>query len=103
VTTPVRFEDEADEEYREAGRWYEARQVGLGIDFFDAVDSTIRRALDFPRAGERLHRVSTDLPVRRLPVARFPFHVIYLEPTDELCVLAIAHDHRRPGYWSSRL
>lgn len=37
----VRFEDEADAEYRAAGRWYETRRVGLGLEFLDAVDAAI--------------------------------------------------------------
>ena len=103
MTTLVRFEDEADAEYREAGRWYDARQTGLGVEFFDEVDATIRRVLEFPRAAARVPRVPTDLPIRRLAVNRFPYHVVYLEPTKELCVLAIAHDRRKPGYWKHRL
>jgi hypothetical protein len=91
----VRFEDEADEEYREAGRWYDARVAGLGLDFFDEVDAT-------PRVP-RVPRVPNDLPVRRLAVKRFPYFVIYLESTDAIRVLAVAHDRRRPGYWRDRL
>lgn len=30
MSKPVRFEDEADAEYRAAGRWYEERRGGLG-------------------------------------------------------------------------
>jgi hypothetical protein len=41
VNPRVRFEDEADAEYRLAGRWYEERREHLGIEFFDAVDATI--------------------------------------------------------------
>lgn len=99
----VRFEDEADAEYREAGRWYDAKQTGLGVEFFDAVDATIQRVLDFPRIGAAVARVPRDLPIRRLAVTRFPYHVIYLEPTTELRILAVAHDRRKPGYWKKRL
>ena len=99
----VRFEDEADAEYREAGRWYDARQAGLGIEFFDEVDATVRRILEFPLIGVPVPRVARDLRVRRLAVTRFPYHVIYVEPTDVLRILAIAHDRRKPGYWKNRL
>jgi hypothetical protein len=44
VSQPVRFEDDADLEYRQAGRWYEARQVGFGVEFFDAVDAPSARS-----------------------------------------------------------
>ena len=103
MSTLVRFEDEADAEYREAGRWYDAKQAGLGVEFFDEVDATVRRILDFPQSGERVRRLPRELSVRRLAVARFPYHVVYLEPTTELRLLAIAHDRRRPGYWKKRL
>jgi plasmid stabilization system protein ParE len=99
VKVPVRFEDEADLEYREAGRWYEDRRTGLGVEFFDAVDAAIRRILDFPHIGTRVPRVSRELPIRRLALMRFPYHVIYMEPAVELRILAIAHDRRKPGYW----
>ena len=61
------------------------------------------RILDFPRLGARVPRVPSNLPVRRVAVTRFPYHVIYLEPTAALRILAIAHDRRKPGYWKNRL
>jgi hypothetical protein len=45
VSLVVRFEDDADTEYRGAGRWYEAKQAGLGVQFFDELDAAIRRVL----------------------------------------------------------
>jgi plasmid stabilization system protein ParE len=102
VTVPVRFEDEAEVEYREAGRWYEDRRTGLGVEFFDAVDVAVRQVLDFPHIGTLVPRVSRDLPIRRLALARFPYHLIYIEPTVELRILAVAHNRRKPGYWTSR-
>jgi hypothetical protein len=56
VSSKVRFEDEADAEYRNAGRWYEDRRTGLGVEFFDEVDAVVRLILDLPRAGERVPR-----------------------------------------------
>jgi plasmid stabilization system protein ParE len=103
VTPVVRFEDEADAEYREAGRWYDVRQPGLGLQFFDEVDAAICRIVDLPRLGARVPRTPRDLPVRRLAGHRFPYHVIYVEPPGELRILAIAHDRRKPGYWRTRL
>jgi plasmid stabilization system protein ParE len=103
VTKPARFEDEADAEYRAAGRWYEERVVGLGIEFFDAVDAALDQIARSPKAGALVRRVPVDLQVRRAPVTRFPYHVVYLETSSTIRVLAIAHDRRRPGYWMSRL
>ena len=44
----VRFEDEAEVEYRLAGRRYEERREHLGLEFFDAVDAAIGQILDYP-------------------------------------------------------
>jgi hypothetical protein len=51
VNPRVRFEHEADAEYRLAGRYYDERREHLGIEFFDAVDATIDQILELPRAG----------------------------------------------------
>ena len=99
----VQFEDEADAEYRLAGRWYEARREHLGLEFFDAVDETIERILDLPGSGFPVPSMPSDLPVRRMAVRRFPYHVVYLDVNDRIRILAIAHDRRKPGYWTTRL
>lgn len=71
----VRFDDEADAEYRSAGRWYEARREHLGLEFFDAVDAAIDQIVAMPDAGPRVRRIPADLVVRRRAVTRFPYHV----------------------------
>ena len=103
MTPGVRFEDEADREYREAGRWYEARRLALGLEFFDEVDSTIRRIVAFPQAAIRVPGLPPDLPVRRAGVKRFPCHVVFLQTPGAIRILAIAHDRRAPGYWIERI
>jgi plasmid stabilization system protein ParE len=103
VNPRVHFEDEADAEYRLAGRWYEAHREHLGLEFFDAVDETIDRILDLPRSGSSVPRIPAERPVRRMAVTPFPYHVIYLEMNDRIRILAIAHDRRKPGYWKTRL
>ena len=99
----VRFEDEADAEYRLAGGWYEDRREHLGREFFDAVDATIDQIVAMPQAGALVPQMPPDLPVRRRAVTRFPSHVVYLEAPTRIRILAIAHDRRKPGYWESRL
>jgi len=44
-----------------------------------------------------------DVAARRVPVSRFPYHVVYLEWESVIRILAFAHDSREPGYWHSRL
>jgi plasmid stabilization system protein ParE len=103
VTPSVRFEVEADEEYRAAARWYEDKRTGLGLDFLNAVNSTLSQVVRFPRGGAPVAHIAADLQVRRAPVGRFPFNVIYMETPTAVRILAIAHERRRPGYWTHRL
>ena len=89
MTKTARFEDEADAEYRAAGRWYEERVVGLGIEFFDAVDAALDQIARLPKAGALVQRVPIDLQVRRAPVARFPY------------TSSISKRHRQFACWRS--
>ena len=98
----IRISEEADAEMAEAGRWYEAHRAGLGIEFLAAVDNAVARIAETPRVGSPVPGVS-DQAIRRRPVRRFPYHVVYIELSDWLQILAIAHDRRRPGYWVGRL
>ena len=98
----VHFEAEAETEVLHAFPWYEARREGLGVDFLDEIDATIRRVLEAPFSGAAVPRLRPDLPVRRLATRRFPYHVIYLVADAELRILAVAHDRRRPGSWGAR-
>jgi plasmid stabilization system protein ParE len=90
---------EAAEELEAAADWYEKRQPGLGLVFLDAVEGALSHLADWPESGAPL--LTTD-DARRTPVARFPYHLPYVLLDDHVRVLAVAHDHRRPGYWRSR-
>jgi plasmid stabilization system protein ParE len=103
VNPRVRFDDEADFEYRLAGQWHEARREHLCTEFLDAVDMTIDRIVAAPGVGAVVRQLPPDLPVRRRAVTRFPYHVVYIELATHIRILAIAHDRRKPGYWERRL
>ena len=98
----ARFQPEASSELREAARWYEARRPGFGLAFLAAVDDAIEMVVRWPNSGAPVGGVVDDLIVRRARVHGFPYHVGYLHTDDEILVLAIAQNRRRPGYWTSR-
>ena len=102
MTKPLRTEEEADRELEEAVRWYEAKRSGLGAELLASVDVTLEQVVRFPGTGTPVPRVPAGLPVRRRPVEKFPYHVVYLETADAIRVLAFAHTRRRPGYWLTR-
>ncbi|MBI4701670.1 MAG: type II toxin-antitoxin system RelE/ParE family toxin [Deltaproteobacteria bacterium] len=100
---PLSVEPEAEEELAEAVDWYEAREPGLGAALFAEVDAAVfgLRRRELP--GVTVPHVRAELPVRRVLLARFPYAVVFLDASDELHVLAVAHHRRRPGYWRDRL
>lgn len=98
MTGPVTLHAEATAELEAAALWYD----GLGLQFLAAVDRTIQQAIAWPHAGVPVEGLASELLVRRAPVTRFPYHVAYLTTDDGIYVLAVSHDHRRPGYWKDR-
>lgn len=40
--------------------------------------------------------------IRRLPLRRFPYSIVYALSPSEVRILAIAHQRRRPGFWKGR-
>ena len=87
---------------RTTAAWYDAQRFGLGRDFLDMVDRALRRIELAPRPGTSVPGVP-DHDVRRVPLRRFPFHIVYVELPDRIQVLAVAHQRRRPGYWNRRI
>jgi len=85
-------------ELDQAADYYEACQPGLGRRFAEDVFAAIARIVKYPEAWPLLSRRA-----RRCLTTRFPYGVIYLAKDAHVYVIAVAHSHRRPGYWQSRL
>ncbi len=93
----VVFHAEALEEMLESASYYEARSVGLGWDFLNAVEQASQRIVSSPEAGPVWRG-----DVRKRLVAGFPFTLLYSIEMDQIFVVAVAHQSRRPGYWLKR-
>lgn len=102
MSLPVRFSTEAASELLAAAIWYDEQQPGLGQTFIDAVETALRLLAEWPVSGVPVPGVASGLDIRRIPVARFPYHLPYVAIEDHVRVLAVAHDRRRPGYWARR-
>lgn len=77
---------------------YEKGRPGLGHDFLAEVEAAAHRIAVFPAHGSPyLHGT------RRVVLKRFPFSLVYSLEGETALVVAVAHDHRRPGYWSRRM
>lgn len=88
---------EAEADLDEAASWYEERSEGLGVEFMMAVRATMSFVSQNPTLYAILH---ADL--RRAPVARFPYGVLYRFHDDRVTVVAVLHGRRNPSAWIRR-
>jgi plasmid stabilization system protein ParE len=96
----VSFLKPAQAEYQDALEYYENEQVGLGRRFSQEVSRAVSRMIEFPTLYQ-----SFSPNTRRCLIAKFPYGIIYhYDPNSEdILVVAVAHLHRRPDYWTSRV
>jgi toxin ParE1/3/4 len=94
----LEFLEHAAREYEAAIDWYFERSPVAAQKFA----AEVNRALD--NIEQSPQRWPTHLlGTRRFFLRHFPFTVIYREQPSYIQVIAVAHGHRRPGYWKSRL
>lgn len=97
----VRPSSFAQEEIAYSLERYESESHGLGSKLWDDIQAAVALISDHPAIGESVRR--TRGRVRRLPLRRFPFFLIYRERDEDVQIVALAHTSRRPDYWRSRL
>jgi plasmid stabilization system protein ParE len=94
---PVEFHEEASAEYEKAFDWYFARSEPTASKFANELDRAIGMIAEAPQRWP-----GTSYGTRKFLLHRFPFAVVYRELPSTIQVLAVAHCHRRPGYWKPR-
>jgi plasmid stabilization system protein ParE len=94
----LEFHPAALTEFKAALAWYLERSETAALNFVAELD----RAVDLVTKSPRRWPVG-EHATRKFILNRFSFAVIYREKQISVQVLAIAHGHRRPGYWEGRL
>ncbi|MBK5255382.1 MAG: type II toxin-antitoxin system RelE/ParE family toxin [Vicinamibacteria bacterium] len=94
----IEFLDEALEEAEAAARWYAERSESAALGFADEIGV----------AASAIQRLPTAWPpfeqgTRRYLLRRYPFSVVDRVERTRILIVAVAHGHRQPGYWQSRL
>ena len=77
----LEFLEESEQELVEAVLWYEFKEAGLGIPLWRERSGGYRRV---------------NCPV-------FPYYIPFFIRGNKIIIAAIAHGHRKPGYWKSRI
>ncbi len=94
----VRFLLPAEQEMLDAAQYYESQTEHLGEAFLVKVDSAVRDIAKYPGRWPVIR-----FDVRRRLVHRFPYGILYRIDPNEVVILAVAHLHRHPNYWISRI
>jgi len=100
---PVELDHEAEAEFLDAVGWYAERSAKVARRFIAAVETTSSDLSRWPRRFPVMDEPGTDRPIRRARVRGFPYALVFVELPEEIRVLAVAHQRRRPLYWVSRL
>ncbi len=94
----VEYHPAATAEGREAFLWYEQRNRRAAARFEAELRRSLLEVEQHPERPRR-HRFGT----RRLLLRGFPYMIIYRVAEGTLQILAVAHAHRKTGYWKERL
>jgi plasmid stabilization system protein ParE len=93
----IEFHEEVASEFEAAFEWYFVRNGLAAARFVSELNRALELIPDvpdrWPTGGAGTHRFL---------LRRFPFAIVYRQRPPVIQVLAIAHGHRRPGYWKER-
>jgi len=90
----VEFHEEAALEMLSAIHWYFLRNKEVASRFAKEITRAVELIVEAPKRWPSYSRET-----RKFVLRQFPFLLIYRELTDVIQILAVAHSHRRPGYW----
>jgi plasmid stabilization system protein ParE len=88
----------AADELRETASFYSKQaDQALGLAFIAEFERALGLLSNNPELGAVWRGTA-----RRFPLRRFPYNLVYQIKPQELTVIALAHQRRRPSYWKNR-
>jgi plasmid stabilization system protein ParE len=98
MNKPLFFLEDAVAEGRNAWEWYKDRSPKAAQRFQDALDKGMEEIQENPaRWPSYLHGTQFYL------IRRFPYLIVFREASTTIEIIAVAHTHRKEGYWKRRL
>lgn len=98
MTPRLRIVEEAADEVEHERRWYRRRSVAAETSFLRELDHAVAAVVEAPNMWPRYIDGT-----QRYVFPTFPFSLVYFVDEDVLVVVAIAAEHKEPGYWRNRL
>ncbi len=99
---PVRFTPPALNELTDSAAWYESQEIGLSDRFRQECEHQLSLIRERPASFPVIHEIAA-VQVHRALLSRFPYSLIFLELEEEIRIVAVAHQKRRPAYWLRRV
>lgn len=87
----LRYTDRAKDDLELAFVWYERQRRGLGFEFLDCVENTVKLILENPKMC-RMHYFD----FRGSVIRRFPFTVFYTIEESEIVVHSVFDSRQNP-------
>lgn len=94
---PLRFHPDTKLEISDSFQWYQAQSNGLGTKFIEELEDAFHSIQALPNTWPPMGKSH-----RRYILSRFPYSVIYTLMNEQILVVTIMHNHRKPGYWLKR-
>ena len=89
---------QAEKDVADAVAFY-SKQAGsaVALRFLDEFERVARLLIEHPGLGTRVAKNRRIFPLRT-----FPYSIVYSHPDDQVRILVVRHQHRKPGYGDSR-
>lgn len=87
----LRYTDRAKDDLELAFVWYERQRRGLGFEFLDCVENSVKSILDNPE----ICRIYCSI-FRGCVMRRFPFSVFYTVENNEIVVHSVFDNRQDP-------
>lgn len=97
------FHPAARAEVVAAAVYLETERIGCGEKFDAELGDLCHQILRYPKGGSPLDEYPTRLEVRAFRMKTFRYSLIVATVEGEPIVYAVAHQHRKPGYWRDRV
>jgi hypothetical protein len=94
----IYFTEPAAIELADAFDFYEIQLQGLGKEFITELEETIQLISNFPELWSE-----NSKHTRKAVLKRFPYNLVYSVYYDNIYIIAVAHQNRKPEYWIDRL
>ncbi len=94
----INIHELATKEFDEAIEWYELQSKGLGKRFKKSVIDQLKKI----KRNPNWFLVEED-NVHKAYVPKFPYKILFTSEKEGIVIWAIAHMHRKPLYWQSRM